>query len=153
MTKLLALVLLVAVALTGCGDSALQTHARIATSLHTVNTTGVEVMEVACRERALSVASDESLTHAEATAAAEAVVVRCERAAGAQHLFADGLDTYVDQLVLEVSGDGEPGFKDRAFSLAFNLIGMWTDFVALMASFDVALPALPSLLTSLAPPR
>lgn len=152
MTRLHPLLLLF-VLLVGCGDGALRTHAQIATAADTANTAGAELLELTCRSRALTAAGNREVTHAEAEINANAVLARCEQARQAQHVFSDAINLYVDQLVLEVAGEGEPGFTDRAWSLAANLIPLWADLVDLVAEFGVDWPALPSILTSLRGPE
>lgn len=146
----LAVGLAIAVASSGCGQSALAAHARTALVLRSVNDGAVTAIEATCRTRGVAAASNPDVDHATAVANTNRIRVRCELAANAQHLFASALNTYTDQLLAAVTeSDESAGVLDRIMLLAYSLVPLYGDMVRVAADLGLEIPAVPAPLRAL----
>ncbi len=131
-----ALALLVVLGASGCGASALRTHATIAT---------VASVAVASAAPAVPVACEAALTacHGEAPCVAE-TAERCRAAASATDGLVAAVRGYVD--AVEVASYADEGSVLPALLAAWGgLVRLWPTVVAVLAAIGVTVPALPAV--------
>lgn len=131
-----ALALIVGLGASGCGASALRTHATIAT---------VASVAVASAAPAVPVACEASLTacHGEAPCVTE-TAERCKVAASAADGLVAAVRGYVD--AVEVASYADEGSVLPALLAAWSgLVRLWPTVVAVLAAIGVTVPALPVL--------
>lgn len=136
--KLVVIAVLVAIALTGCGASALRTHSTIATVARVSVVTAGEAIARTC-EVALSRCTDE--------ACIERTSADCTVAGTAAEAAIDGVRAYVD--VIEVAALADEGQVAASLDLAVQamarLYNALRDALASLPSLGVTLPPLPPI--------
>lgn len=128
----------------GCGASALQTHARIAVMLHGANDAAVRAIETGCEHRAVAAARDPDVSYDEASANAQRVLARCQRVVDAQHAFSAAYEVYVAQLLAVVDDDNhQPSAFTRLRALLAGLAPLYADLAQVAADLGIHLPTVP----------
>jgi len=128
-----AVALSLALALSGCGMSALERHTTAAGILHASTGIAAQVVDQGAREAAARAGDEAELT---------AALVPWRRAEAAQHLAAAAVDVYVAE-VLVMALEAESGEPDdtRAVRALVAAVSAYGALVELLAEYGVTLPS------------
>jgi len=128
-----AVALSLALALSGCGMSALERHTTAAGILHASTGIAAQVVDQGAREAAARAGDEAELT---------AALVPWRRAEAAQHVVAAAVDIYVAEVLAAavVADSGEPD-EERLLRALGEALSVYRALAVLLAEYGVTLPS------------
>jgi hypothetical protein len=130
--------LCLALALSGCGMSQLERHTTVAGALHAATGIAAQVIDAGAQQAADAATSPEDLA---------VRLERWRRADAAQHLAAEAVDDYLEEVLAmalaEATGDEDDALALRALSHA---VGLYRALADLLGTYGVELPGAASVL-------